>query len=96
MTVRQDCPECGRKSNEGHLYTESEDKYAPEVLAVAGAGIGALLGGPIGAPIVGGLGYKLAKYIQKRHVTDDDGYVWYRFNCMNPNCKHTWISKVKE
>ncbi|MBR1520233.1 MAG: hypothetical protein IJ635_03240 [Bacteroidaceae bacterium] len=96
MAVKQDCPECGRKGNEGHLYTEKEDNYAAAAFAVAGASIGSLLGGPIGLPVGGGLGYKLAKFLQKNRETTDDGYVWYRFNCMNPNCKHTWISKVKE
>lgn len=96
MAVRQDCPLCGRKANEGHVDKGlGDDTFTAFETVVCGA-LGFCIGGPVGAAIGATGGNKAAKWLTKRIQTTKDGYVWYRFNCMNPNCKHTWISKIKE
>jgi len=92
MVVKQDCPVCGRKGNDGHVYKGQSNVL--ETVLFAGAGLAFF--GPIGAAIGGACGNKIAKWVNKMDQTDDEGYVLYTFNCMNPNCKHTWTSKIKE
>lgn len=96
MAIRQDCPKCGRKGNEGAIFKEKDDDTLTAVETVCGGVVGFLLGGPVGAAAAAAGANKATKWLLKKNQTDKDGYVWYRFNCMNPNCKHTWISKVKE
>lgn len=96
MAIRQDCPKCGRKGNEGHVKKDNGDDTLTAVETVAGGIVGFCLGGPIGAAVGASAANKGIKWLTKNSQKDKDGYVWYRFNCMNPNCNHTWISKVKE
>lgn len=96
MAIRQDCPKCGRKANEGQIYKEDGDDGLTALETVCGGVIGFVLGGPVGAAAGAAAANKGVKWLLKKGQTTKDGYVWYRFNCMNPNCKHTWISKIKE
>ena len=96
MAVKQDCPVCGRKGNEGHICKAEDDNLFIGLGAAVGGLFGAVFGGPVGAVAGAAGGGKLYKIICERDQRDSDGYVNYRFNCMNPNCKHTWTSKIKE
>lgn len=96
MAVRQDCPKCGRKGNEGHVYKADGDDVVSAIETVAGGIIGFCVGGPVGAAAGAAGAHKGMKWLLKKDKTDKDGYVLYRFNCMNPDCKHTWTSKIKE
>lgn len=96
MATRQDCPKCGRKGNEGHVYYDTDFKKLSAFETVAGGICGFMIGGPVGAAVGAAGAEKGMKWLMKQFQTDNKGYVWYRFNCMNPNCKHTWVSKVKE
>ncbi len=96
MAIRQDCPVCGRKGNEGHVDKDPGDDKFVAIESALGGVFGFCIGGPVGAAVVATGTNKACKWLNKRKQTTKDGYVWYRFNCMNPNCKHTWISKIKE
>lgn len=96
MAIKQDCPKCGRKGNEGHVCKEEGDDKFTAFEAIMGGIAGFCFGGPVGAAVGAAGFHKAAKWVNKQNQTDKDGYVWYRFNCMNPDCKHTWISKIKE
>lgn len=96
MAIRQDCPICGRRGNEGHVRKDSEDEKVNAFAAVGGGIAGFCLGGPVGAAVGAAAFHKIGTWLSKKSMTDEDGNVWYRFNCMNPDCKHTWISRIKE
>lgn len=96
MAIRQDCPICGRKGNEGVVCKDADDDKFTAIEAALGGVAGFCFGGPAGAAL-GAMGaHKMAKWITRNNQKTSDGYIWYRFNCMNPACKHTWVSKVKE
>lgn len=97
MVIKQDCPICGRKGNPGHVNMCEDDKKAVTFETIVGGIAGFLIGGPVGAALGATGANKGTSWIAKRfNQTTDDGFVIYRFNCQNPNCKHTWTSKVKE
>lgn len=96
MAIRQDCPICGRRGNEGHVDYDKDTEKVCAIEAVCGGIFGFMIGGPVGAAAGAAGAHKAMKWLMKQKETDKNGYVWYRFNCMNPDCKHTWISKVRE
>lgn len=96
MVIKQDCPKCGRKGNDGHVDLTSDDKGVIALETTIGGIADFIFGGPVGAAAGAAVMNKAFNWAGKKFNTDKSGYVWYRFNCMNPDCKHTWISKIKE